>query len=139
MVYDNKMNDRVRSIFKNNGFSFYNENEKVTMTWIRPDGYDYTEWSKVSGEATHAEYPVWQHEKEEYMILTAEEFADIVFWAHVKDVDYDQVGITYIDVQHPVETMMNELSESLTKGFSNYMINLLKQQNNQKENQNEID
>lgn len=139
MVYDNKMTDRIRSIFKNNGFSLYNEGEDILDHWTaQPDGYNYTEWNNVYAGFTHADYPIWQQEKEECMLLTAEEFADIVFWARVKDVDYNQVGITYIEVEHPVEIMMNELSESLTKGFSNYMINLLKQQTT-KENQNEID
>lgn len=137
-IWDSKINDSFRNILKSNGFILKNDNDNFNYEWSDfggyPEGHDYNSWYANNGYKTYtyADYPVWvpSNNKETQLLLTPEDFATIMFVNETLEdkIKFESVSKSLIEIEHPMESMIKELSKVFTNGFSNAITKQLMKQ-----------
>lgn len=137
-IWDNKINDSFRNLLKLNGFVLKADDDNFSYEWHNyggyPEGKDYDGWYKEDKyqQFTYADYPVWipENKKESQLLLLPDDFANLMFMIELQEdkIKFESISKSTINVQHPMEVIMKDLSQMLTNGFSNA---ILKQMMNQ--------
>ena len=141
-IWDNKIDDTMRNLLKLNGFILKDDDETFgygTHEYGYPEGRDYNSWYKNDEykQFKYQDFPVWvpENRKESSLTLLPEQFAQLMFQNELYEekIKFDSVSRSTIDIQHPLETMMKELSQVLTNGLSNAIIRQMIKQDKQGE------
>lgn len=140
-IWDNKISNTIRNILKDNGFILKSDETNIGYEWHSygyPDGYDYDSWYKNDGykQFTYEDFPCWvpaNNDSVATLLLIPEQYALLMFEVSTgtEPIKFESVSKSIIDVDHPMESLMKELSQVLTNGFSNAIVKqLIKQKEN---------
>ena len=136
-IWDNKINDSFRNLLKINGFVIKSDYSNIGYEWHDygyPQGHDYESWYKNDAykQFTYSDFPAWvpENDKEGQLLLLPEDFANLMFMMELQEdkIKFQSVSKSTIDVQHPMEVIMKEISEVLTNGFSNSILKFMMKQ-----------
>ena len=136
--WDCHINDSVRNILKQNGFILKNDECSIEYRHSYgsyPEGHDYSSWYQNDQykNFTYEQYPrqIPENKDSGLLILNSEQFAELMFantLLNENKMNFDKVGKTTMNVDHPLESIMKEIGEVLSTGFGEAVIkNIMKQ------------
>lgn len=135
-VFDCNISPKFRNILTDNGWTLNKSEDSIGYTNTYPKGKDYSTWyaQDQCKSATYAEYPMWfigdkgKENSQGTLLLSVEQFSDFMFekeFSSEENIKIISVSKCTMDVQHPVEKLMNEIGEIFTKGMTSGMINYM--------------
>jgi hypothetical protein len=136
--WDCHINDSIRKIFKQNGFTLRCDNSNIQYPHCYgscPNGHDYSSFYKDNQykDFTYEQYPYWVPENKDscLLILNNEQFAELMFTNTLLNdnkINFDKIGKTTMTVDHPLESIMKEIGEVLSNGFGEAVIKSIMKQ-----------